>query len=106
MRMSAFSMYSRMAGRMPGVREESTSSATDGSPPTSPAAAAALMPIRPPVPGTTTHFAFFTRLPLTYRSSFSGMQPSACFAFAAQYAMTMGSVQPMAGTSSAFRILT
>ena len=49
---------------------------------------------------------FLMMLPLASMSTRSGMQPSTSRAFAAPYASAIGSVQPIAGTSSSRRILT
>ena len=71
-----------------------------------PAAAAEATPLSPPVQGTITLFTFFNMLPETVISTFSGIRPSVLFARAAAYATAMGSVQPIAGRSSSFKMFT
>ena len=67
-------------------------------------AAAASIPFSPPVLGTVTLLTFLMMLPLTSSSTPSGWTPSSSRALAAARAMAMGSVQPMAGRSSSWRI--
>ena len=53
-----------------------------------------------PVPGMPTPIAFFRILALNKTSIFSGFAPKVSVAFATHKATAMGSVQPMAGTTS------
>ena len=71
-----------------------------------PAAAAAAMPRWPFVFGTMTLLTFLMMFALASTSTVSGSAPSVLRASAAQYATAIGSVQPMAGCSSSFRIAT
>ena len=71
-----------------------------------PAAAAASIPFRPPVWGTTTLFAFLMMLPLAFTSTRAGSASSSSRARAAASAMAMGSVHPIAATSSSSRMAT
>ena len=81
-----------------------TSSSLEASPPTAPRTAAASIPRRSTDIGTTTALAFLMRFPLHSTVMRSGRAPSSSLAFAAPYAMAMGSVQPSAVRSSPFRI--
>ncbi len=81
-----------------------TSSSFDTSPLTMPAIALAAIPLSPPVLGTVTHIAFLTMLPLHSTSTLSGIQPRTSLALAAAKAIAIGSVQPIAGTSSSLNI--
>ena len=81
-----------------------TSSSLEASPPTAPRTAAASIPRRSTDIGTTTALAFLMRFPLHSTVMRSGRAPSSSLAFAAPYAMAMGSVQPSAVSSSPFRI--
>ena len=69
-----------------------------------PAAAAASMPLRLLVLGTTTLLTFLMMLPLASTRTDSGSTPRSSRALAAPYAMAIGSVQPIAGTSSSCKI--
>ena len=71
-----------------------------------PAAAAASMPLRPPVWGTTTLFAFLMMLPLAATCTRTGSAPSSSRARAAANAMAMGSVHPIAAISSSSKMET
>ena len=53
-----------------------------------------LIPFRPPVFGTTTLFTFFTILPLASMTTLVGIYSRSSFAFAAAYAIAIGSVHP------------
>jgi hypothetical protein len=53
-----------------------------------------------PVPGIPTPMAFLMMLALSLASIFSGRQPNFSVAFAVQSATHVGSVHPMAGTTS------
>ena len=53
-----------------------------------------------PVPGMPTPMAFFRMLALSNRLIVSGLRPSVSAALAVQRATAIGSVQPMAGTTS------
>ena len=87
-----------------GVTLEITSKTSSACPPVMPAAAAASIPFKPSVFGTITLFTFFIILSLTPISTLSGRFPRIFFALAAAYAIAIGSVHPIAGTSSSFRI--
>ena len=63
--------------------EEMTWSSLSASPATMPTAMAALMPLSPPVLGTTTLFTFLRMLPETSASTFSGAAPSTWWSLAA-----------------------
>ena len=100
------SRYASIRAICSKVARAITSSFFDGSPATIPIAAATAMP-RPPLEfGTVTLFTFFITFPLTSISTFSGTAPKVSRAFAAQKAMAIGSVQPIAGISSVLRIST
>jgi len=62
------------------------------------------MPLRPSVFGTTTLFTFLMMFPLRAAVICSGSRPSRLRSFAAQSAIAIGSVQPMAGISSSRRM--
>ena len=62
---------------------ERTSSFLFSFPQTTPAAAAASIPLKPPVFGTTTLFTFLIMLPLAFTTIFSGNSPNTVLAFAA-----------------------
>ena len=64
------------------------------------------MPCAPPVLGTTTLLTFLMMFALAATSMRSGSAPSASRAFAAASATAMGSVQPIAQTSSSSRMAT
>ena len=66
-----------MASRSFSATWEITCSCTSGSPATSPAAAAASMPLRYPVLGTTTLFTFLMMFPLHSTRHRSGRAPRA-----------------------------
>ena len=85
------------------VTLDKTSSICSDLPATKPATSAASMPLIPPEWGTTTLFAFFIMLPLTLILADSGKAPRTSLAFAAAYAIAIGSVHPIAGTSSSPR---
>ena len=53
-----------------------------------------------PVPGIPTPIAFFRMFALRYKEICSGTQPKVSVAFATQSDTAIGSVQPMAGTTS------
>jgi hypothetical protein len=55
-----------------------------------------------PVPGIPTPMAFFSMLALRSTEIFLGLSPSVSVAFATQRATAIGSVQPIAGTTSFF----
>ena len=59
-----------------------------------------------PVPGMPTPMAFFSMLALSSTLISSGLRPSVSAAFAVQSATAIGSVQPMAGTTSLCMSLT
>ena len=83
-----------------------TSRLRSARPATMPAAAAASIPLSPPVWGTTTLFAFLMILPLAATSTRTGRVPSSSRARAAANAMAIGSVHPIAATSSSSRMAT
>ena len=88
------------------VIREMTSRPALSSPPRAPMQAAAAMPRRPPVFGTTTLLTFLMMLPLASTTILSGSFPRAALAEAAQYARAIGSVHPIALISSRRRIST
>ena len=55
-----------------------------------------------PVPGIPTPMAFFNILALSFTKILSGLLPSISVAFATHKATAIGSVQPIAGTTSRF----
>ena len=83
----------------------STSIPAAGSPATLPSMQAAAIPVIPPEFGIVTHRTFFIMFPEHLAINLSGSHPSASLPLAAAYASAMGSVQPMAGTSSSLMIL-
>ena len=81
-----------------------TSSSLLESPAKTPIIELALIPTKSPVLGTVTHIAFFIIFPLHFAITFSGIFPNTSLAFAAAYAIAIGSVHPIAGTNSSFKI--
>ena len=71
-----------------------------------PAAHAASIPFLPSVFGTVTDLAFLMMLPLTRTRALSTDSPSMRRASAAAYAIAIGSVQPIAGRSCSFKMVT
>ena len=69
-----------------------------------PIIALALIPTNSPVLGTVTHIAFLIMFPLHFAITFSGIFPKTSLALAAAYAIAIGSVHPIAGTNSSFKI--
>ena len=94
----------RIAARCTSSTWAITSSRLSAQPATEPAAIAARSPLRPPVFGTTALFAFLMILWLTVSSNCCGSAPNVSRASAPAYAIAIGSVHPIAGTSSSARI--
>ena len=82
-----------------------TSNFFSGFPPMTPMATEAFNPFIPFVLGTMTLLTFLIILPLAKISTLSGIPPNTSLAFAAAYARHIGSVQPIAGTNSSFKML-
>ena len=101
---SLISMRSSLINCLPcskssGERSFNTSSLYSLLPMRAPNAMAMGRPIMP-VPGIPTPMAFFRMLPLRLATICSGCCPNCSLAFAVQRATAIGSVQPMAGTTS------
>ena len=87
-----------------GLTDVRTSSSFEASPPTAPRIALVSIPFMFPVDGTVTPLTFFIMFPLQCAVIESGISPSTSLAFAAAYAIAIGSVHPSAGTSSSLSI--
>ncbi len=81
-----------------------TSNALLASPATIPAATAASIPFKPFVLGTTTLLTFLIIFPLTSTKHRLGLTCNISRALLAQYDNAIGSVHPVAGTNSSFKI--
>ena len=99
-------MYPGSAAISSGITCDTTCKPASASPASAPMAAAASMPRSPPVFGTMTLLTFLMILPLAATSISDGSIPKAFLATAAQYAIAIGSVHPIAHTSSRFKIST
>ena len=97
--MSCSCMYFLPSARVVGVRSRNTSNWYSERPIQAPRATAMGRPIMP-VPGMPTPMAFFKMLAESNTSILSGIVPRASFALAVARATAIGSVQPMAGTTS------
>ena len=100
-RMSILSsvIYCLPSSSASGVRSFSTSNWYSLLPMSAPRAMAMGSPIIP-VPGIPTPMAFFRILALSRATIFSGLQPNCSLAFAVHRATAIGSVHPIAGTTS------